>query len=141
MHVDGGVVAQTFLYPSAVALVGEIRRAAAGRVRRAYIIRNGRLDADWASVDRRFTTIARRSISGMIHWSAHTDILRLQAITARDHVEFNLAYIGSDFTVVKREDFDQDYMRALFDYGFRQGRAGYRWKHSHPALAVPEGLR
>ena len=121
--------------------VGEIRRAAANPVRRAYIIRNGRLDADWASVDRRFTTIARRAISGMIHWSGHNDIVRMQTITARDGVEFNLAYIGRDFTVVKREDFDQDYMRALFDYGFRQGRAGYRWKHSHPALLVPGDLR
>jgi predicted patatin/cPLA2 family phospholipase len=141
MHVDGGVVAQTFLYPSALPLVGAIRRAATMRERRAYIIRNGRLDAEWASVDRRFTSIARRAISAMIHWSGNNDILRMQAITARDGVQFNLAYIGSDFTMVKREDFDQDYMRALFDYGYRQGLAGYRWKHTHPSLFVPYELR
>ena len=58
----------------------------------------------------------------------------------RDGFDFNLAYIGPDFTFEKKEDFDTLYMRGLFDYGYSLGRQGYPWKKSPPGLETPLGL-
>ena len=99
----------------------------------AYIIRNGRLDPDWATVERRTTSIAGRAISTMIAASGYNDVLRMYANTQRDHIGFNLAYIGSDFTQVLPQPFDQEFMRALFDYGYRRAIHGYDWVHRPPA--------
>ncbi len=104
------------------------------RERHAYIIRNGRLDPHWASVDRRFLTISGRAIATMIHYSGYNDILRIYATTQHDGVDYNLAYIGSDFPAVKHEDFEPSYLHALFDYGYAQGRRGYHWHKAPPIL-------
>jgi hypothetical protein len=134
MHVDGGAFAQAFLYPRAVSEARAARRRSGVRVRdaRAWVIRNARLDSDWASVDRRFLGIAGRAISTMIFTSGYNDLLRMYASTQQDGVDFNLAYIGADFTTVLPAPFDHGYMQALFDYGYRLGSAGYDWSKQPP---------
>jgi hypothetical protein len=140
MHVDGGAIAQTFLYPPTLTAGVDLRRGPLARERHAYVIRNGRLDAEWASTDRRFFSIASRAIATMIHYSGQNDVFRLQTTTARDGVDFNLAYIGRDFTVEHTEDFDPTYMRALFAYGRAQIKNGTAWKKSGPFL-IPGQLQ
>ena len=44
MHVDGGAIAQLFLYPASI----DLSKSGVRRVRHAYIIRNARLDPDYA---------------------------------------------------------------------------------------------
>jgi hypothetical protein len=132
MHVDGGAVAQLFLYPPGITAGRDLRRGPLARERRAFIIRNARLDAEAVAVERSIFTIAGRAITSMIHYSGGNDILRLQMTTARDGVDFNLAYIGEDFTVEHEDIFDPGYMRALFDYGYRLARGGYPWSKGHP---------
>ena len=134
MNVDGGAVVQTFLYPPDIGLRMNLRSGQYARERHAYIIRNGRLDPDWASVERRFLPIAGRAISTMLHYRGYNDILRIYATTKRDGVDYNLAYIEPDFPAVKHEDFDPKYLRALFDYGYAKGRAGYPWHKKPPIL-------
>jgi hypothetical protein len=68
----------------------------------------------------------------MIHYSGYNDAVRIYATSRRDGVDYNLAFIGPDFTIEHKVPFDQAYMRALFDYGYRQGRAGYRWRKAPP---------
>src|SRR5215471_12588888 len=58
MHVDGGTTGQVFVYPAAIQL-----NALAKRQRALYIIRNARLDPQWAQVDRRTLPIAFRAIT------------------------------------------------------------------------------
>jgi hypothetical protein len=55
--------------------------------------------------------------------------------TQRDGVGFNLASIGDDFDVPYKGPFDKDYMRAVFDYGYEKGRAGYAWQKTPPGYA------
>jgi predicted acylesterase/phospholipase RssA len=137
MHVDGGAFNQAFLYPAAAT---RARRASIARRERvlpanAYVIRNGRLDPDWASTSRRTVTIAGRAVQTMIAASGYNDVVRMFFTTRRDGIGFNLAYIGRDFTVEYREPFEQTYMRALFDYGFDRARAGYDWTQIPPGAA------
>jgi len=136
MNVDGGAVVQTFLYPPSVGLRVNLRSPEYARERHAYIIRNGRLDPDWASVDRSFMTIVGRAISTMIHYSGYNDILRIYNTTKRDGVDYNLAYIETDFPEMKHEQFDPGYLRALFAYGYDKGKRGSVW-HKAPPLLQP----
>jgi hypothetical protein len=138
MNVDGGAVAQTFLYPPDLGVRVNMRARENARERHAYIIRNGRLDPDWAATDRQFLPIVGRAIATMIHYSGYNDILRLHATARRDGVDYNLAYIGQDFSKPKREDFDPAYLRALFDYGYAQGRHGYDWHKTPPVLQIKD---
>ena len=134
MHVDGGAFTQVFLYPRRLTLGRRERLRRGERVPRAHawIIRNGRLDAEWASVDRRTLTIAGRAISTMIASSGYNDVVRIWNVTERDGVDFNLAFIGRDFTGTYTEPFEQAYMRALFTHAYEQARRGYRWEKQPP---------
>jgi predicted acylesterase/phospholipase RssA len=134
MHVDGGAIAQTFLYPTTLTAGVDLRRGSLVRERYAYVIRNGRLDPEWAPTDRRLFSIASRAVATMIHYSGQNDVYRLQTMTARDGVDFNLAYIGRDFTLEHTADFVPTYMRALFEYGRAQIKNGTAWKKSSPFL-------
>jgi predicted acylesterase/phospholipase RssA len=129
LHVDGGAFAQAFLYPAGVTRQRRARAAAGKSVTpaRAFVIRNGRLDAEWASTQRTTMGIAARAISTMIAASGINDVIRMYNATQRDGIDFNLAYIGSDFTQKLPAPFDQGYMRALFDYGYQRARRGYEW--------------
>jgi predicted acylesterase/phospholipase RssA len=136
MHVDGGAVAQMFLYPAALAQA-EALRGARRRTMRAWLIRNSRLDPDWVSVQRSTMDIAQEAIATMIQYGGMNDINRIYLTTVRDHIDFNLAYIGSDFTLKAKENFDPVYMRALYDYAFTRARNGYPWAKRPPW--APEG--
>jgi hypothetical protein len=126
MHVDGGAIAQLFLYPPSLE-AGRLMK----RDRHAYIIRNARLDPDYAMAERRTIDIAGRAINTMLAASGHNDVLRTYFVSQRDGVDYNLAYIGSDFTAEKTGEFNQAYMQALYQYGYQQAKTGREW-HKAP---------
>lgn len=132
LHVDGGAIAQLFLYPPTI----DLARSGVKRERHAYIIRNARLDPDYAMAERRTISIAGRAIDTMLAMSGKNDVLRVYFITQRDGVEYNLAFIGPDFDVQKNEEFEQPYMRALYEYGYRQAKGGHAWHKMPPGLAL-----
>lgn len=134
LHVDGGAVAQAFLYPTAVAAQRRANLAARRPVSpiRAWLIRNGRMDANWAMTDRRTLSIAQRAVATMTAASGFNDAVRIWLNAERDGVEFRMAYIGSDFTVAYDKPFDQTYMTPLYNYGFERARAGYPWSRQPP---------
>ena len=74
----------------------------------------------------------------MIHYSGSNDVLRIYFVTRRDGVDYNLAYIGDDFSAPRAGDFDKVYMNALFDYAYERARRGYAWRKS-PLLGGAEG--
>ena len=145
MHVDGGAMAQVFLYPPRMfELIRQQGVKVPPRERRVYIIRNSRLDPDWASVDRLTYSIAGRAISSLIQTQGIGDLYRIYLTAQQDGLDYNLAYIGADFRAEHTEDFDTAYMRALFDYGYQLGRKGYPWQKVPPGMTVaktPESTR
>jgi predicted acylesterase/phospholipase RssA len=142
MHVDGGAVAQAFLYPPSFSLARATTTLGinpalfrAQRKRTAYVIRNGRLARPEANIERETLAIAKQAISTMTASSGVNDTYRIYLTTKRDGVDFNLASIGDDFTVPYKGPFDKGYMRALYEYGFEKGRAGYPWQKAPPGYA------
>src|SRR5215831_7955691 len=132
MNADAGVVAQTFLNPVYLGYRMNFRTGQYARERHAFVIRNSRLDPNWAAVNRDFLTITQRAIDTMIHYLGYNDMLRLYDSARRDNVDYNLAFIETDFLKTKREPFDPVYMRALFDYALDKGRGGYAWHKAPP---------
>lgn len=139
MHVDGGAVAQAFLYPVGFQLQREARAIGIHRQRTVYVIRNGRLDADWASTNRHLLSITGRAIATMIHYSGVNDVLRIYATARRDGLNFRLAFIGTDFPDEPHAQFDTKYMRSLFDYAYQKAVRGYPWRTTPPGLEDSSG--
>jgi predicted acylesterase/phospholipase RssA len=140
MHVDGGAMAQVFLYPPGLM---ELVRANKGvlavdRERKAYIIRNARFVPEWASVKRWTPQIAMRSIDSLLTTQGLGDLYRIYFTCRKDGMDYNLAHIGADFTVPHTAQFEPTYMKALFDYGYELGSRGYPWKKTPPGMEEPK---
>ena len=135
LHVDGGAFAQVFLYPNSVSRFRQERLARRQPVApvRAWVIRNGRLDPEWASVDRRTIGIAGRAVASMISAAGYNDVWRIYSAAERDRVDYNLAFIGRDFTVEYDKPFEQAYMRPLYEYGRQRALLGDAWVKRPPA--------
>ena len=100
---------------------------------RAWIIRNGRLDPEWASVNRRTLGIVSRAVASMISSAGYNDVWRIYSAAERDGVDYNLAVIGRDFTVEYDKPFEQAYMRPLYEYGRQRALGGDAWVKRPPA--------
>ncbi len=129
LHVDGGAFAQVFLNPNSVSQLRRERQAKRLPVApaRAWVIRNGRLDPEWASVDRRTMSIAGRAVASMISSAGYNDVWRIYSAAERDGVDYNLAFIGRDFSLAYDKPFAQSYMRPLYEYGRQRASAGDAW--------------
>lgn len=136
MHVDGGTMAQVFVYPAGI--TAQQMKAATGvaRDRKLYVIRNSRLDPEWAEVGRRTMNIAGRAVSSLIHTQGIGDLYRIYATAQRDGVDFNLAYIPATFDAPHKEEFDNAYMRALYDVGYSMAAEGYPWMKAPPTFTI-----
>ena len=98
MHVDGGTMAQVFLYPPSLSVANSPQRK-----RALYIIRNARLDPDWASVERRTLSIATRAIGSLTRTQGVGDLYRIYATAQRDGLDYNLTYIPATFNTPHTE--------------------------------------
>jgi len=132
MHVDGGTMAQVFLYPPSISASNMIQRK-----RVLYIIRNARLDPDWASVERRTLSIATRAIGSLTRTQGIGDLYRIYATTQRDGIDYNLAYIPATFNTPHNEEFDTAYMRSLYEVGEQAAKSGYQWQKYPPGYNGP----
>lgn len=132
MHVDGGATAQVFIYPPRFHLKEIAASKGFDRKRTLYIIRNARLDTDWANVHRRTLSIAAKAISSLIHTQGNGDLNRMYLTAGRDGLDYNLAYIPADFTLVSKSQFDPSYMSQLFARGHAMAATGYPWQKYPP---------
>jgi predicted patatin/cPLA2 family phospholipase len=134
MHVDGGAMAQVFLYPPALKLGEMSKQKKVVRERNLYVIRNARLDPQWAEVERSTMTIAGRAIQSLIQTQSIGDLYQIYTETQRDGINFNLAYIPKTFNAPHNEEFDTQYMRQLFQIGYDRAINGFNWDTKPPGL-------
>jgi hypothetical protein len=80
--------------------------------------------------------IGARAISALIQTKGISDLQRIHQTAQRDGVDFNLAYIGSDFNYPHNERFDPEYMRRLFDHAHQLSVNGYPWRKASPSEAA-----
>ena len=106
MHVDGNTAAQVFVYPAAVRFKEVGETLGIDRERKLYVIRNARLDPEWAEVERKTLPIAVQAISTLLQYEGIGDLYRIYSVTQRDGIDFNLAYIPPTFNTPHRTEFD-----------------------------------
>ncbi len=99
-----------------------------------YVIRNARLDPQWAEVERSTMTIAGRAIQSLIQTQSIGDLYQIYTETQRDGINFNLAYIPKTFNAPHNEEFDTQYMRQLFQIGYDRAINGFNWDTKPPGL-------
>jgi predicted acylesterase/phospholipase RssA len=137
LHVDGGVTRQVFIAPSAFSFVSHDQRPGRPATKpRLYVIRNGKIDPEWQSVNENMLSITQRSISTLIKNQGIGDLYRIYSLTKRDGIDFNLASIPADFSDTSDEPFDQKYMVALFDRGYDLASHNYSWRKAPPGLEL-----
>ena len=141
MHVDGGAMAQVFVYPPGIELEELSEEEGGVRKRTLYVLMNARIDPEWAETERNVLSIADRAISSMIHTQGIGDIYRIYMTAQRDMIDFNLGYIPRDFKHPRPDDFDTDFMRALFKIGYDLAAKGYSWHKEPPGFEEEFGPR
>ncbi|WP_245453282.1 patatin-like phospholipase family protein [Aquibium carbonis] len=134
LHVDGGTTSQVFLYPVGVDWRKVTRNLKVPGKPDVYVIRNASLDPVYDPVKPRLVPIAGRSISTLIRTQGVGDMYRIYLGAKRDGLNYNLAFIPSEFDVKSSEPFDLAYMRKLYQLGYEQGVAGTAWHDSPPGF-------
>lgn len=134
MHVDGGGAAQVFLYPASY--LPQMGGGDVERSRRVYIIRNSRLDPQWAQVKRQTLSIAARAISSLIQTQGVGNLYEIFLLAERDQIDFNLAFIPKSFDEKPEEEFDPVYMKKLFEVGYQAALDRYPWSKQPPGYAT-----
>ncbi len=142
LHVDGGVAAQSFLFPPSFTTALEERQLIAERERRVYLIRNAQFKQKGSEVARSTLPIFFLSNSMLFTAGGIGDIYRIYTVAQRYDMAFNLAYIPASFDEPHPEDFDTGYMKALYEFARARAEAGYPWQHLpvgfEKTLAHPE---
>lgn len=135
MHVDGGATREVFLIPTQFMAKKTDGNLGINPVRRAYIIRNGRVAPEYKAVKAKTLSIAGRAVSSLIKSQGVGDLYELFVFAKRNGIDYNLAYIPGDFPDTSTQAFDPVYMGKLFDLGFQLAQSGYLWKKVPPRLA------
>ncbi len=142
LHVDGGVAAQSFLFPPSFAEAMEERHLVQDRERHVYLIRNAQFKHKGSEVARSTLPIFFISNSMLFTAGGIGDIYRIYTVAERFGMDFNLAYIPNDFDAEHPEDFDTAYMNELFEFARSRAAEGYPWQHEpigfETTLADPE---
>ena len=134
LHVDGGAASQVFLYPVGVDYDEVLAKLEVPGRPKVYIIRNSRLDPMYEQVRNKLFPIAGRSLDSLVRTQGIGDLYRIYLQTCRDGLDFNLAYIPADFTKKSEDEFDRDYMQALYDLAYERSKTGYHWEKMPPEL-------
>ena len=134
LHVDGGATSQVFIYPVGIDYDEILDKLSVTGRPEVYIIRNARLDPTYEAVKNRFLPILGRSIESIVRTQGIGDLYRIYLQTCRDGLDFNLAYIPSDFTAESEGYVDTEYMKKLFDMAFDLAKTGYAWEKAPPQL-------
>jgi hypothetical protein len=135
MHVDGGATQKVFIAPMQLSLRMLDPLYSAPPQYRIFVINNAKLAPDWAPTGNDARSIAERSLQALSRSQGAGDLIRLYLFAKRDGAEFNLAAIPFKFSEKSNGPFDRRYMQKLFNVGFWQASAGYRWLTAPPEVA------
>ncbi len=119
MHVDGGLGGQFFVAPAALMDSTSDYRLPATRL---YIVVNTGLERDFNVVERFAPSILTQAIGMAVPVDTRLMLDRTYIVAKRSGVDFNVATIPASFHAPSKGPFDPDYMTALFQTGYEQGR-------------------
>ncbi|MDD5496416.1 MAG: patatin-like phospholipase family protein [Candidatus Omnitrophica bacterium] len=122
MHVDGSVGTQLF---GALLLVGPVKDE--GVKTNVYLIRNGKIADLPGEVKYKIWDIASASFSTLITWQSYGDLYRFAALAKQGSINLYMTFIPYEFNESRKGEFDQVYMRKLFNRGYESAKSGKCW--------------
>lgn len=135
LHVDGGISQQVFVPPPSV-FTRDTGPSTQRMTKRIFVVRNDKIHPEWEAVEAGMLSISARSITTLIKNQGIGDLYRIYAAARRDDMEFNLAAIPADVDIKSERPFEQRYMRALYDVGYRAGFRGTSWMKWPPGMSA-----
>ena len=138
IHVDGGVTSQVFLFPLQTSRMDKEAFAKSGIERNLYIIRSGKVSAEYEAIKPTAISLSQRSLDSIIKYQAVGDLYRLYIAAQRDGMNYKLLYIPPQFNEKSKEIFDPDYMRKLFEIGCAEGVKGIDWVSEPPGYGYTD---
>ena len=136
MHVDGGVIAEFFLWGATVDVSDATVALGLGQRQQTamYIIRNSQIDPEPQQVPRELTEIASRSMITLLKAVAMGDLMRLWALAERDGVDFNYIGIPHHHPEADTRTFDPAELQRLFEVGREIATGSRPWRKQPPAF-------
>jgi predicted patatin/cPLA2 family phospholipase len=131
MHVDGGVAGQFFVTPPALMQSTSSYKIPADAL---YIVVNSGLQPEFGVVERNTPTILAQTVSMAIKADLRVLLDRAYVAAKNSDIGFNVATIPPSFNAPSRGAFDPDYMKALFNVGYDQGKSASPFAAEPPAF-------
>ncbi|MFA4981440.1 MAG: patatin-like phospholipase family protein [Candidatus Omnitrophota bacterium] len=142
MHVDGGTIRGVFY-------INRLTKNMEGAAKlfgidpskyrpQIYILSNTYMSPIRQQVKDDLVGISVRSLDTVVAAANNGDIYRLYATAKKRGLDFNLAYIPSDFKPDPKELFDKKEMQRLFKRGYDDAVNGYEWHKTPPGYAAEE---
>lgn len=128
MHVDGGTSSQIFLYPAQIDWQSIMELLDVKGEPTAYLIRNSKRSIPYEAVNPKLIPIVGRTIDSLIKNQGIGDVYRIYSIAQRDGIDVKLTIIPEDAVAFEgSEAFDPEYMKALFNFGYKSAFEGEPW--------------
>ena len=138
LHVDGGVVTQSF---GAGLLNPKVMKESKNAVpRELYIIQNGWLEPRRHLVKRNIASFTDSTLSTMFNICGLNDIIRSYFRCKAIGADFNCIDIPEDFDTQADGPFDKEFMRALYYVGYDFGKNSQQWMKVPPMVRVENNL-
>jgi hypothetical protein len=138
MHVDGGVTNQVAFLPEAFEVTRLAEELGYRLEMEAYVIRNARTTPEYEAVEPDLLSIAGRTALTLTKTQGVGDLYRIFLGCLRDGIAFHLAMIPPDFEAPREEEFDQEYMRALFQHARAMAYGGFPWEDAPPRFDIEQ---
>jgi predicted patatin/cPLA2 family phospholipase len=122
MHADGGIGGPFFIGPESWLTGANQARLPA---RQVYVIVNEKLKPDFEVTPSTTLGTLGRAFSAAVKTGTRVEIADAAAASKRDAIDFELAYIPDSFNHPSHGLFDPDYVKALYDFGYRQSQEAF----------------
>lgn len=129
MHADGGIGGQFFVAPAPLMAATSDYRLPATQL---YIVVNTGLEPNFTVVERFAPSILSQSVGAAVQVDTRLLLSVTYAVAERSGVGFNVATIPASFNAPSKGSFDPDYMKALFQIGYEQGRSAAPFSSEPP---------
>lgn len=135
LHVDGGTTREVFVSPLNVPFKAFDMMYDRPPLRRLYIVKNGKLAPETSVVKPQTLSISARAISTLIKNQNLGELYAIYRKAKDASADFNLIAVPAGYQGKASELFDLQHQQALYDEGYRIGRAGTPWMKAPPQVA------
>jgi predicted acylesterase/phospholipase RssA len=141
LHSDGGVATQIYTASDAALAGSAGQHASPPPGSRIFLVINNTIEPEFSMVKATSLSVASRAFSTFIKSHTRQTVAQTYNLSNKMGLDFNLSYISQSVPYNTSDPFNTEYMRQLFQIGFKSGLTG-GWDKSPPIIgkAAPAQL-